>query len=205
MAYATNAELRALDGLADESVYPDATLTQAIAWAESVIDRATGTSYEYKAFTVTLDGSGGSRIRVIDEDGQPVLFLRTLTAVTIDGVALEDDPADWAGWALRPEGVIVRDSGVFPTATVGRNVVLAGTAGQTSTAPAPIAWAARTLARQWLVDLHSRIPDRALQLQSEFGTIQFAQAGGRHGPTSLPEVNAVLMSPEFHHRAPAIG
>lgn len=58
--------------------------------------------------------------------------------------------------------------------------------------PATIAWCVRTLARQYVLDHVSRIPDRALQLQSEFGSIQLAQAGGAFRPTSLPEVNAKL-------------
>jgi hypothetical protein len=58
--------------------------------------------------------------------------------------------------------------------------------------PETIRWAVRTIARQYCLDLVSRIPDRALQLQSEFGSIQLAQAGGNWRPTSLPEVNAKL-------------
>ncbi|QAX94001.1 hypothetical protein SEA_EURATIS_6 [Streptomyces phage Euratis] len=58
--------------------------------------------------------------------------------------------------------------------------------------PETIRWCVRTLARQYVLDHVSRIPDRALQLQSEFGSIQLAQAGGYWRPTSLPEVNAKL-------------
>ncbi|AFU62201.1 hypothetical protein TG1_6 [Streptomyces phage TG1] len=58
--------------------------------------------------------------------------------------------------------------------------------------PETIRWCVRTLARQYVLDSTSRIPDRALQLQSEFGSIQLAQAGGNWRPTSLPEVNAKL-------------
>ncbi|QAX94994.1 hypothetical protein SEA_SEBASTISAURUS_6 [Streptomyces phage Sebastisaurus] len=58
--------------------------------------------------------------------------------------------------------------------------------------PETIRWCVRTIARQYVLDHVSRIPDRALQLQSEFGSIQLAQAGGSFRPTSLPEVNAKL-------------
>lgn len=58
--------------------------------------------------------------------------------------------------------------------------------------PETIRWCVRSLARQFVLDSVSRIPDRALQLQSEFGSIQLAQAGGSWRPTSLPEVNAKL-------------
>lgn len=58
--------------------------------------------------------------------------------------------------------------------------------------PTAIRWAVRTIARQWAVDLHSRMPDRALSINSEFGQVTLTQAGGNWRPTSLPEVNAVL-------------
>ncbi|MFE9026233.1 hypothetical protein ACFYOA_08215 [Streptomyces iakyrus] len=58
--------------------------------------------------------------------------------------------------------------------------------------PETIRWCVRMIARQYVLDGVSRIPDRALQLASEVGTIQLAQAGGSWRPTSLPEVNAKL-------------
>jgi hypothetical protein len=59
-------------------------------------------------------------------------------------------------------------------------------------APEGLRWCVRQMARQMCLDGVSRIPDRALQLQSEFGSIQLAQAGGNWRPTALPEVNARL-------------
>ncbi|WP_433858240.1 hypothetical protein [Streptomyces kronopolitis] len=72
--------------------------------------------------------------------------------------------------------------------------VYCGRKWDTAEDPTPeiIRWCVRTLARQYVLDHVSRIPDRALQLQSEFGSIQLAQAGGNWRPTSLPEVNAKL-------------
>lgn len=58
--------------------------------------------------------------------------------------------------------------------------------------PETIRWCVRRIARQYALDLVSRVPDRALQLQTEFGSVQLAQAGGPWRPTSLPEVNAHL-------------
>lgn len=66
--------------------------------------------------------------------------------------------------------------------------------------PVSIKWAARTIARQWAIDLHSRIPDRATSITTDYGQTNFAQAGGHWRPTSLPEVNAVLN--RYRHRAP---
>ncbi len=109
MSYATIDELRRLDGLDDAVLFPNETVSDAIAYAVETIESYTGRKWE--------------------------------------GV---DAP------------------------------------------PETIRWCARALARQYCLDLVSRIPDRALQLQSEFGSIQLAQAGGNWRPTSLPEVNAQL-------------
>lgn len=189
MAYATVAQLRALDGLSDATAYPDATLEEGIAWAEHLIDTYTGTSFEAKAFTVTVDAPNSYSLTI------PVLFPRTLTACAVDGVAVSP-----AGWVLYPEGVILRPDG---TPFLGYQVTLSGTAGYSTTVPPDVAWAARTLARQYAIDLHSRIPDRALSVQSDFGNIPLAQAGGPGRPTSLPDINAVLN--RNRHRPPAAG
>jgi len=189
--YTSIAEVRALDNLSDATTWPDATITEAIEYAEELIDNYTGTSWIHKAFTVTLDGKGGRAILLRNDEGYPVLFLRTITAVTIDGVSLS--PADWSSWGLYPSGKVIRDSGSFPWATEGRNVVISGTAGVTSAAPKDISWAARTVAAQYAKDLVSRVPDRAMQVQNDFGTVMMAQASSNPDrPTSLPEVNARL-------------
>lgn len=189
--YTSIAEVRALDNLSDDTTWPDATITAAIDYAEELIDRYTGTSWVAKAFSVTLSGRGGGSILLRDDELRPVLFPISITAVTIDGTTLS--AGDWTGWGLYPSGKIIRDSGSFPVSTVGRNVVIAGTAGATTSAPKDIAWAARTIAAQYAQDLVSRVPDRALQVQNDFGTVQLSQASSHPDrPTSLPEVNARL-------------
>lgn len=196
MAYATREEVRALDGLGDSDLYSDAELDEAIEWAEELIDNYCGTSFTYKTFTLTVDGNGRDSIRLIKDDGSTVLFPRTLTSVTVDG-----DAQTVTGWALYPEGIIKRGEGSFTYTKPGRNVVIEGTAGVTSAPPSGIAWACRTLARYYALNLHNRVPDRALQVQNDFGTVTLAQAGGQPDrPTALPEVNAVLN--RYRHRAP---
>lgn len=190
MAYATVAEVRALDGLADVTVYPDATLQDGIDWATELIDDYCGTSFEYKAFSVTRDGNGRSRIST------EVLFIRTITSVTVDGAA--QAVGDFVG---RSDGLVVWKTGFFPAQPWGENVVIAGTAGATTAADKRIRWACRTLARQWCLELHSRIPSRALQVSNELGQFEVrAQAGGPGRPTSLPDVNAVLNHPSHKHK-----
>ncbi|MGW0530657.1 hypothetical protein [Streptomyces sp. NPDC003032] len=96
----------------------------------------------------------------------------------------------------------LEDSGLFSDALLSEAIdfaieiveVYCGQKWDTVDNPTPetIRWCVRTIARQYVLDHVSRIPDRALQLQSEFGSIQLAQAGGSFRPTSLPEVNAKL-------------
>jgi hypothetical protein len=180
--YASRAEVRALDGLADATAYPDAMLDDGLQWAEDLIDHHTGTSWTYKAFTETLDGSGSQVLRL------ETIFPRTVSSLTVDGVAM-----DLSGLVLFDEGLLAHRTALFTYTWPGRNVVVVGTAGAESSPPEDIAWACRTLARQYVLDLRSRIPDRALQVVSEFGTAMLAQPGGSPDrPTSLPEVNVVL-------------
>lgn len=182
MPYILPADIRAVAGLDDVSIYPDDVVTVAITQAEELIDSYTGTSFTYKNFSETLDGTDTDTIRL------RTLFPRTLTTVTVDGVA-----ATPTGWALYDTGHIVRTTGDFTYTHPGRNVVVTGTAGLTSAPPEEIQWACRTLAISNLIQLESRIPDRALAVQNEYGQVQIAQAGGSPSrPTEFPSVNAVL-------------
>lgn len=193
MPYASDADLLASDGM-DESVVTSTMRAAALAYADDLIDTYCGTSFTHKAFSVTLDGNGKRDISI------GVLFPQTLTAVSVDGVALVAD--DWADWGLHPEGVVVRSTGAWTTSIVGRNVVIAGTAGVTTAAGDAIKWVALTLARQHILDQVSRIPDRALSVVNEFGNIMLAQAGAPWRPTNLPDINAVLN--RNRHRAPRV-
>jgi hypothetical protein len=192
VAYATVAEVRALDGLADVTVYPDATLQQGIDYATALIDGYCGTSFEAKSFTVTLDGNSNAAILT------PIMFIRTITSVTVDGISV--NVANVYG---RSEGYVVRKDGdLFDYSDYGANVVISGTAGVTTTPPEEIKWAARTIARDYCLSLHSRIPSRALTIQNEFGQVEVrAQAGGPGRPTALPDVNAVLNKSWNKHKA----
>jgi len=199
MAYATRAELRALDGLGDVTVHSDALLDEAILMASNTVDRATGTSFgdvttpAYKAFSVTLSGTGSRKIRLIDEEGYPILYPRTISSVTIDGVAD-------AGitYVLGSTGYVVRSSGAWDSsADGGYNIVVVGTAGLSSDAStdalADLRWAARSIARNWVLNQESRLSDRALNLTTSEGSFEVrAQAGAPGRPTNLPDVNVVL-------------
>ena len=191
MAYASLAEVRALDALSDDTIYTDADINEGIAWAEQVIDDYCGTSFEAKAFSVTLAGSGSAELLVTHTDGYPIQFIQSITSCSVDGTAV----ADVSGWGFYPTGVVVRDSGTFtaPNSTLaGPNVAIAGTAGITAAAPDDIAWCARTLARQYVLELKSKVPKRELTAGEQGGFGPIAHAGGVGRPTNLPDVNAVL-------------
>lgn len=197
MAYASIQDVRGLDGLGDANAFPDAVVQEGLDNAKAIIDGYTGTTWEVEPFAVTTEGRPGRRLVI------PVLFIVSLTSVSIDG-----EEVDASGWVTLDHGEVIRtDGGTFH----GHTVTVEGTAGVVTcptcrvAAPCPpIRWAARTLAAQHVRDLTSRIPDRALQVQSDFGLIHLAQAGGQPDrPTSLPDVNTVLN--RHRHRPPAVG
>lgn len=175
------------------AVYHDALINEAIAYATVLIDEETGTSWEYKAHTVTLDGNGLSCIDV------GVLFVRSVTACTEDGAA-----ATVTGWVGTDTGLVRRPSGTFPVGTVGRNVVLSFTAGATATAPDDIRAACRRLSRWYCLQSLSRTPENALQTITDMGTVTHVQPGGPfNNATALPEVNQTLR--RRCHKVPGVG
>ena len=194
MAYLTLAQARELNGLTDDEVYSDAELNEGIAWAKETIDDYCGTTFgdvttpAYDAFTVTLDGNGRARIRLVDEEGYPILFPRTIVSATVDG-----ETVTGTTYTLGESGIIARDPGVFSVSTYGRNVVITGTAGKTNTPPETIKTVCKALTRYWVLNLNSRTPDRALNLTTPEGSFEVrAQAGAPGRPTAMPDVNAML-------------
>ena len=186
--YTTPAEVRELDLISGETtIYPTARLHEAIAFATQEIEDYTGASFIRRYVRVILDGTDSEALRLVDDEGDPLLFPSSLIKVTIDGT-----DQTTTNWALRKSGLIVRDTGTFDFTHPGQNVIVEAEYGFSEVAKVDIAWAARTIARHYLLELESRIPDRALTLTDSVGQIQLAQAGGHWRPTSLPEVNAVL-------------
>ena len=181
MSYTTITAVREVSGMEDVEVWSDAKVTDAITFAEALIDDYCGTSFEHKGFVETLDGTGTDTLRLY------TIHPQTLTAVTVDGVAQTTDD-----WSLRPEGLIVRDTGVFTYTSPGLNVSVSGTAGWTASAPEEVALAARSIAIGYLRQYEERIPQQALSVQSEFGQVMLAQPGAPWKPTEYPLVNSLL-------------
>jgi hypothetical protein len=193
-AYCTRAELRALDGLGDSTVFPDADLDVSIVFAKETVDGYCGTSFgdvasaAYDSFAVTVDGSGRDDVRLRGESGEMVMYPRSVSAASVDGVA-----DSGITYTLRPTALVVRSSGTWTFDHAGRNVTIEGTAGFSSSPSQSIRWAARSIARFWLLSLQSRVPERALQLSNSDGSFELrAQAGGAGRPTAMPDVNAIL-------------
>jgi hypothetical protein len=185
MAYVTLADLRALPDLADETTYPDDLLEEGITYAVELIGDYCGPYDPSAPFTFTfaeiIPTSEG--FRVIGVRG-----VQTITAATNpDGTTI-----DVSAWIVDYGRQLVRATDFLygDVRVDGTNCLIAGASDDPP--PVRLQWAARKIAEQYAKDPLSRIPDRALQIASDFGPIQLAQAGGPGRPTSMPEVNAIL-------------
>ena len=125
------------------------------------------------------------------------MFPETLLSASVDGTALS--ASELSDTALFEDGTIQRKDGVWSYTNPGNKVIVDYEYGSGVNAPNDIRWSARTLARYHLLEQVSRIPDRAISVQSEFGQIQLAQPG-MNRPSPLPDVNVVLN--RHRHRAP---
>lgn len=186
MAYTTTAAIRLMDGMDDDTTYKDATISAAIDHVTALVDRYIGTSFEYKSYNVTLDGSNSRSIQLRDEEGRVVMYPRTISACTIDDVAQTT-----TDWALHYDGIVTRDTGTFTYSRPGLNVNVQGTAGLTSAIPDAPKWAVEQWVRHVALSLKSRIPDRALSIQNDFGTVRLSTPAPNRA-SGLPEVDAIL-------------
>lgn len=176
MAYATLADVRALPRMA-VAQYTDDQINEGLAYAEATVDEYCGTSFEYKSFTFTFTACGSAAFAF--GFGGPI-FIRTITSVTEDGTTVDE-----SDYTISSDGFSL--SGF----TKGKEYVVTGTAGQYATAPQLITTATAHLAAYYVRSLHNALPDGALQVISDQGTILIAQPGVR-GPSGVPMVNSIL-------------
>ena len=190
--YATPAEVRAMDSILGEATtFPLADLIDSIDYATAIVDDYTGASWCQRYHRFVLNGTASDLIRL------PVMFPTTLLSASINGTALTSDEISEV--ALFDDGLLQRKSGIWDYTDPGNLVVIEVEAGVGTVAPNDIRWATRTLARYHLLEQVSRIQDRAISVQSEFGQIHLAQPG-MNRPSPLPDVNTVLN--RHRHRAP---
>lgn len=181
--YAELAEIRALEGLANQGAYPTSKLERVRNQCEDVFEDVTGVAWVPRHARELLDGTGQTRLAITHQ--QP----RSLIAVTIDGSAA----VDLTLFRLYPYAVIERTAGsLWPAEALGggQNIVLEYTHGFDEP-PADLREAFLVYVRDRLFAGNSRIPDRASLMTTDFGTFNLVTAGGARY-TGLPEVDAVL-------------
>ena len=177
--------------LGEATPFPLADLIDAIDYSAAVLDAYTGVSWVQRYHRLVINGTDTDTIRL------PVMFPTTLLSASVDGSALSS--AKSAEVAMFDDGLLQRKSDLWDYTDPGNLVVIEVEAGVHTVAPNDLRWAARTLARYHLLEQVSRIPDRAISVQSEFGQIQLAQPG-MNRPTPLPDLNVVLN--RHRHRGP---
>jgi hypothetical protein len=192
--YANVAEVRAHPMLVGEtSVFPTTDLVRAISYATSIIDDYVGAPFVQRYRRDVLNGSNDQTIRVSE------MYPTTLLSASIDGTALT--ASEISDCALFEDGSVMRKDKTWTYTLPGNKVILEYEFGSDTTAPEDIRWCARTLAAYSCLELQSRLPDRAVQIQSEFGSITLSQPGGFTRPTPLPDVNVILVK---HRKRPPV-
>ena len=190
--YCTPAEVRAMPEIVGESAtFGAADIVDAIGYATQIVDDYCGASFVQRYERDVLNGTNSDTLMVSK------MFPTTIISASIDGTALTS--AKIAEVAKFDNGQLVRKSDIWAFTQPGNGVIVEYEHGASTHAPNDIRWAARTLARFHLLEQVSRIPDRATQVQSDFGSITLSQPG-MNRPTSLPPVNTVLN--RHRHRAP---
>lgn len=184
--YFTLAELRALPGLSDTSVYPDARLEAAAAYVVEVIERVVGTCFIARSVTETHDGG---------RMGIPLRsnYIQSITSATESGAAVTDTLVnkDGAGVVYKiPAGAVYP----IPWLPGFANVSITYVRGYSSVVPADLKEAALYASRQRLITTSPNAGQttRRTRLTTPEGTFDFAMPG-RDAPFGMPEVDEVVV------------
>lgn len=179
----TVAEARVFDRqqLADAARYPDALLTEAELRIREKFERVCDLAFVKKTgVTVTVDGTGTEELRL------PLRELSAVTSGRIDGVSLT--VTELADLAVYPTGRVVRKSSYWTRGNL--NVALTVSYGLESV-PYEIKDAALRLLQTEVIS--SDVPRQADTYSIGGATWSSIAGSSSERPTSLPEVNAVLM------------
>lgn len=182
--YFTLVEFRTLPDV-PQATFSDAVVTLAAEYVQGIIEGTCGTSFVPRTIVETLDGAGGTTLRLKSP------YVLTITSVTVNGVAVTDQFTFDAGVLER------RTTGTFLAqrwTTGRRNIVVTYTAGYSTTPPADIKGAAMDATRMRLLSQSptSTVDARRTGLNTDMGTISYVVAGEKR-PTGYPEVDAVIM------------
>lgn len=196
MPYFTSADLRALPDLDSTQRFPDARLVAAHDWIVGIVERVCETSFVVVGKSERLTGDRTDVLRLSDP------YVRVVTAVTVDGVALT--PGELAGLFL-DAGYLYQPSGYVWPATTRGNITVAYDSGYSAEPPADLREAMLRGARHWLLTMDgwSGTDERALSISNDYGNITLSAPGdGR--PTGLPTVDATIMAWARKVRVPKV-
>lgn len=185
MPYFETADFRDLmPDMGDESRYPDQLVETCRDAVEALIESVTGASYNPRAVTETLSGTGSFAILLSRPD------VVSVTSASVGGTALAG--ADLTGLTFAA-GVLKRPVGSVWDFGYD-NVVVTYQAGAAAP-PADLKLAAMEATRDRVMQLQERsgkVSDRATAITNEFGNYSLSTADKDH-PTGLPQADAVIM------------
>lgn len=193
--------------------YPDPMVDLARGWIEQIIERTCRTSFVYREKTETITREiqpAAGQLGLVGVSsgygyGWPTggdisslflssLYVRSVSAVSVDGVPLSAD--DLAALRIRKGGILR-----WPVTTScgwagSEDVTVTYLAGYSETPPGDIKAAAMQAVRYRLLTFYngkSGPSDRMMSMSTEQGTTQYSTASPEGRPTGLPEVDAVIV------------
>ena len=191
--YTTPAEIRAMNMIEGESAtYTLSDLVNSISYATEVIDSYVGVPFVYRYHRDVLDGTNHQDLKLTK------MFPQVILAGSIGGTALT--ATQISNLNKYKSGVIRLKDDVWAFNNPGGQIKIDYEYGSSKTPPPDISWCARTVARFWLLEMNSRIPDQATSISSEFGNIQISQPG-QNRPTGIQSVDTILN--RYRQRAPS--
>ncbi len=174
------ADLRAMPGLNDTSIFPNDLLRDARDAAEDFVEDYTQVAWVQQYRREIYDGGGGASVLYLER-----VPARELLKVVIDGVTQTT-----TDWSLSDSGRIIASGASFSASAVGQNIEVQYVTGYDEP-PSDLRLATLRLAKHIALSDQSSIPDRARMMQTEWGLFHLNIASADH-PTGLPEVDSVL-------------
>jgi hypothetical protein len=180
--YFTLAEFRALPDCSG-SAFSDAEINAAAAYFVAIVEREIGEPFIPRSYTDTLDGNYACSLVLT----HPVI--RSLTSVTVDGVAVTVGLLTAASGVLR-----YLDGSTWSNATPS-NVVVTYSAGRFTTCPADIKNAVMWATRDRLLSQSDQngVDIRRTSVTTDYGTTSYVLPGEKR-PTGYPELDALIAS-----------
>lgn len=170
--------------LENTTKFPTAKLRDARVTAEQRFELGCHVAFVPRGARVELRGDGTRTLLV------PIVELRRVYAVTVDGVAIDVDDL-----VVEPWGALVRSS-AWPK---GSRIAVHLEHGY-SAPEGPVSEAVLELARDYVMP--SNLPARATGISSDVGFMRFTLAG-KDGTTGIPNVDAAIAA--YGRSIPAVG